>query len=366
MMSTGGTDAGALRVLFVGLEFDYGLPARGHSYEHLNFLDALGRMQGVGAHFFPFDTVMRRIGRKAMNARLIRTVQDLQPDICLFSLFTDEIDRQTIRWITEKSGARTLNWFGDDHWRFSVYSRYWAPLFHWVLTTDSEAVEKYRAIGCHHVCKTQWACNQSRYRHYDIPEDLDVTFVGQVHSRRRTTVEYLRKRGVDVRCWGTGWESGRLDQDEMVRLYSRSKINLSFAESSVVAGWKPVAKIFLNRRADDHLAVNTPARMFGHMRMLFGGRRPQIKGRTFEIPGAGGFLLTSPADNLEEYYVPGKEIVVFQTPEDLVDMIRHYLAHPTERRAIREAGYLRTLREHTYEQRFREIFHNVTGGHEKA
>ena len=31
-------------------------------------------------------------------------------------------------------------------------------------------------------------------------------------------------------------------------------------------------------------------------------RRDQIKGRNFEVPGCGGFLLTQPADDLERYF----------------------------------------------------------------
>jgi spore maturation protein CgeB len=82
----------------------------------------------------------------------------------------------------------------------------------------------------------------------------------------------------------------------------------------------------------------------------------QIKGRNFEIPGCGGFLLTGGADNLEEYYQDGREVVIFHDDDELIDKIRYYLAHDEERSAIAQAGYERTLREHTYVHRFREIF----------
>jgi spore maturation protein CgeB len=82
----------------------------------------------------------------------------------------------------------------------------------------------------------------------------------------------------------------------------------------------------------------------------------QLKGRTFEIPGAGGFLVSEYVDELEEYYRVGEEVVCFHDPEDLVDRCRYFLAHETERRAIADAGFGRTLREHTYERRFTELF----------
>jgi spore maturation protein CgeB len=85
----------------------------------------------------------------------------------------------------------------------------------------------------------------------------------------------------------------------------------------------------------------------------------QIKGRNFEIPGCRGFLLTGRADNLEQFYVPSREVACFGTTTELIDAVRHYLAAPDERVAIARAGYERTRREHTYHQRFADIFARI-------
>lgn len=351
-----------LRLLYVGLKYDYGQPARGFSYEYVNFLGTIRQMSGIRAEFFPFDVVMRESGRAEMNRRLLHTVDELQPGLCCFVLFTDEIAQKTIGRISERGDVVTLNWFGDDQWRFPSFSRFFAGVFHWVVTTDSGAVEKYRALGCRNVIKTQWGFNPLVCVRAAVRQEFDVTFVGQVHSRRRQFVEKMRNSGIDVHCWGQGWEAGRLSQEEMVAMYSRCKVNLNFTESSVVFAWKPIAKILVNRRADDSLLANTPPKMWGHLRALFGNRHPQIKGRNFEIPGSGGFLITGHADNLEEYFVPGKEIVVFDNLDDLMEKVRYYLVHDEEREVLREAGFARARRDHTYEQRFRTIF-NAIGFH---
>jgi spore maturation protein CgeB len=232
------------------------------------------------------------------------------------------------------------------------------------LTTDSLAVEKYHALGCKNVVKTQWGVNHHLYKRLEVLQDFDVTFIGQVHSQRKKVVDRIRKTGINLTCWGKGWESGRLSQEEMIRTFSRSKINLNFTESSIVFGWKPIAKTFLTRRADDSMRLNTPGEIRSNLSVLFNERRPQIKGRNFEIPGSGGFLLTSHADNLEEYFVPGKEIATFNGVDDLIGKIRYYLSHDTEREEIRIAGYKRAVREHTYEQRFRTILKAI--GYEKV
>jgi len=52
---------------------------------------------------------------------------------------------------------------------------------------------------------------------------------------------------------------------------------------------------------------------------------------------------------------PGKEVVAYRTPEECAELIRYYLAHDDERQAIARAGQARTLREHTYEHRTKEL-----------
>jgi spore maturation protein CgeB len=119
---------------------------------------------------------------------------------------------------------------------------------------------------------------------------------------------------------------------------------------------KSAAKIFLNRRANRSIHVRSIKEMITGSRALFSHRRPQIKGRTFEIPGYGGFLLSETADDLERYYRPGEEIGTFADADELVEKVHYYLGHDEERSHIRENGYRRTISEHTYEARFRQIF----------
>jgi spore maturation protein CgeB len=60
--------------------------------------------------------------------------------------------------------------------------------------------------------------------------------------------------------------------------------------------------------------------------------------------------------HLEDYFVEGEEIGVFDNEDDLIPQIRYWLEHPEERAAVAEAGYRRVLAEHTYDDRFEEIF----------
>jgi spore maturation protein CgeB len=208
----------------------------------------------------------------------------------------------------------------------------------------------------------------------------DVSFVGQPHGNRRAVIEALRSAGVDVYTRGYGWEEGRVSQDEMIRIFNQSRINLNLPNAATPSPQTSTkATLRSHARSAASLVQRVPFgdRLVGAAsstlrasRSAIGGSPvtsalgedaypEQIKGRNFEIPGCGGFLLTGPAEELDRYYEPGREIAVFSSLRELVDGVRHYLAHDDERRAIADAGYARTLAEHTYAHRFEAIFERI-------
>ena len=85
-------------------------------------------------------------------------------------------------------------------------------------------------------------------------------------------------------------------------------------------------------------------------------RNTWVKARNFEVPACGTFELTEDADDLRDYYKLGEEIVVYKGDKDLVEKVGYYLAHPEEREEIARRGYERTIREHSIERRYEDIF----------
>jgi hypothetical protein len=77
--------------------------------------------------------------------------------------------------------------------------------------------------------------------------------------------------------------------------------------------------------------------------------------RLFEATGVGTLLITDWKVNLHEIFVPGKEVVVYHTPEECAELVRYYLEHHDDRKGIANAGQQRTLREHTYAHRMEEL-----------
>jgi spore maturation protein CgeB len=350
-----------LRILYVAMKYDYGKAEQGYSFEHYNFYESLRHM-GHTILYFDFMSLMQQHGREWMNHRLIEVVKTEKPDLMFTFLFSDEFDQGTLRYISESTDTVTFNWFADDHWRFDNYSRHWAFCFNWVATTAQSALSKYKEIGYQNVIKSQWGCNHLLYRKLDLPFKYDVTFIGQPHGDRRQMIDQLQQAGLKVQVWGNGWEAGRLSQEEMIQVFNASRINLNLTNS--IAMGSPTSANSRSRSLPRRLLsrlkrslISTP--ILEQPKLQVQQYTQQIKGRNFEIPGCGGFLLTGQADNLEDYYLPDKEIVYFNTTSDLIEKIQYYLKHENERAAIAQAGYKRTFQEHTYVQRFTNIFQQM-------
>ena len=158
------------------------------------------------------------------------------------------------------------------------------------------------------------------HKPYDLDFEYDVSFVGKKYGWRPRLVNYLRKNRIRVATFGQGWENAELPREEMIKLYSRSRINLGFAG-------------------------------VGQSRKL-----RCLKGRDFEIPMSGGLYLTQENPELELVYDIGNEILTYHNEKDCLKTIRWILEHPDEAENVRKAGRTKALREHTWEKRFEDIF----------
>ena len=85
-----------------------------------------------------------------------------------------------------------------------------------------------------------------------------------------------------------------------------------------------------------------------------------VRLRDFEAPMCRSCYLTGYSDEIEEFYSVGHEIDTYRSGPELVDKVRFYLRHPLAAEKLREAGYHRAKRDHTWVQRFQQLF-RLTG-----
>lgn len=346
-----------MKIIYVHEKYEYGKPELGLSVVYLNYYDSLAKMNGGGNEviFFPADVILREKGIEATSADLKEIVFKEKPDIVFFGVGPGSIKKEVIKEITQKSGAATFTWSFDDHWGFYRSSKHSAHLYNWVFTTDPLAIEKYRKIGYKNAVFVPQCYNHFLYKPLNLPKIYDVTFVGRPHGRRRKIIERLKNAGINVVCFGEGWPNGYVSTEDIIKVFSQSKINLNLSESSGNL-WKQIASIFFRRKFDRSIGINSPLKWYDNFQMLLARKKKQIKGRIFRVLGCGGFVLSESTEGLEGLYEPGKEIECFSSFNELVEKIKYYLAHEEEREKIAQAGYQRSARDHTCEKRFNEMF----------
>ena len=312
-----------MRILCVLSKFAYGKQERGENYDYVHFLPALERM---GHEISLFDSGDRHSykGFAELNEALLTHVDHFRPDIIFCVLMHYEIWLETLDLIRSNSPAVIVNWGTDDSWKFLQASRFFAKHVDLHVTTSRVAESRATFDGLTNVMLSQWAASTSDLAEPRPAKDCryQVSFIGNLYGYRREWISGLRDNGIDVVNFGHGSEGGVIDAHEIPSVYNDSLISINFSGAGVTGP---------------------------------GSTERQIKARTFEVPGAGGFLLTETAPDLEKYFVIGTEIAVFSSFAELIARVKYFQDHPAERDRIASAGHARTRDQHTYEKRFAEI-----------
>jgi spore maturation protein CgeB len=209
-----------------------------------------------------------------------------------------------------------------------------------LLTSFPHFVERFRALGVDseyfQIAYDERVTDRLRERGIDTAPDSErrhaTTFIGGVNPRvhgegTRLLEAVASSAGLEV--WGYGADA----------LAPSSPLRSS--HNGEAWGLDMFAIL-----ADSRIAVNR------HIDAAEGHANNM---RLYEATGTGALLLTDRGSNLVNLFEPGREVVVYEDGEDLVEKVHHYLHNEQERLAIAKAGQERTLREHTYSRRIEEL-----------
>lgn len=336
--------------MYVDLQFDYGIESRGKNHIGLDGFKA--SLDALGHNVIPFfyDNYLDNLEK--LQVDILMFAENCQPDLIFFCLFKNQFEHQTL--LTLKSKFKTINWFGDDQWRFDDFTIHYANDFSWCVTTDQFSINKYHSIGQNNVVYSQWAAIDIHLNFLDVnkknePDEYlyDVSFVGGYHPYRKWFINELQKKGVKVVVYGNGWPNGSLKPDDMIQVFKKSKINLNLSNS---ISW------------DLRYIISSPRSFISLVKLLLikrGKDSSQIKARNFEIPFFGGFQLTDYVPALETYFNIGDEVICYTSPDDAFLQINHYLKDDTTREKIRSNGQLKAISQHGYLHRLKEILERI-------
>jgi spore maturation protein CgeB len=286
----------------------------------LNLRESLGKIQ---------ESPEARVAVVEAVRRFMEANSALVPDVILFylrpGLLSDEVfEVLRGRWKCPLFGMNLddkMEFFPNPIFASGNHNyQHWAKKFDLNITNCLPATDWYRARdlpclyspqGVH--LTPELTCPTSSNFKYKL------SFVGQVKVERKHIVNRLQQAGIHTELFGTGWPGAQwVDNPNSIFRTSQINLGIGFASPS--------------------FTLTT------------------VKNRDFECPGAGGCYLTSYSWELPLHFVLGTELLCYRSVEELIEMYGWYSKRPEECLKIAQAGWRRCAAEHTWEQRFRQIF----------
>lgn len=315
------------KILYVGSKYEYNIKANGEALNKKAFHDNFKHLgYEVTAIWYEYDY-------PDLQLEIIKMADNFKPDLVFFVLQKDQVKTETLERL-KAQGHFTVNWFGDDHWRFENFTSKFAKCFSACLTTHKFSIDKYLQLGQTNVIRSEWASLASSVDYRDLEYRYDVSFIGGASAYRKWFVKELGSRGINVNCFGSRWPQGRIEDKEMEAIFSSSRINLGISNST---------------QYDIRYLISHPKNFVNTIRNPKSGSH--VKARNFEIPMHGGFQLTEYAPCLEDYFRIGKEVACYREIDDAELLIKYYLNHEDEREAIRDAGVERARKSNSFTHR---------------
>jgi spore maturation protein CgeB len=272
--------------------------------------------------------------------------------------------------------APIANFFCNNVHQFHLVRRS-ASRFTACLVPEEAAMASYRNAGAHPIFFPM-AAHPDVYAPRPLPVRFQATFAGQRYGDRTTGILALREAGIDAHAFGQGWggeppSAGGPPSPRpslLAKAARAAQIALQGKNPFAAAADLRAMERLRARHAaalhpivsdDDYVALFSESAISLGFLVLGDTHRTartlrQVRLREFEAPMAGAFYVTGFMEEIWRHYEIGKEIVCYRTLDELVDRCRYYLAHETEREAIRRAGHERARRDHTWTRRFEGLF----------
>lgn len=273
---------------------------------------------------------------KFLGNILLGKVRQVRPDL-VFSLAQAPVEPRLVRAL-KAEGVLVAYWFVED---FQVFP-YWrelAPEVDVFFTLQKEPFfQELRKAGVRSTAFLPLAADPDIYRPLVLtPEEkrrfgAALAFVGAGYRNRQEFFSGLLD--FDFKIWGSDWplhsplsavvqnQGARVSEDEAVKIFNASRINLNLHSSPYFPGINPDGD-YLNPRV-------------------------------FDLAAAGAFQLVDRRVQLPDFFQTEVELASFSTLTEARDKIGYFLAHEEERRRIATRGRERCLQEHTYARRMQE------------
>lgn len=346
------------------------------------------------------------VGHTEFVERLLKAVLEFKPDFA-FTINHLGVDREGVLTdLLEKLQLPLASWFVDNpHLILYLYNRLispWTAIFTW----DTDNIASLQSMGFEHVRYLPLGTDPVRFAkpasvpaHH--PLKRDISFVGNsmvykvAHRMRagrfpkpllttyrqvardfaaheeRSVRQFLQHHHPALFTHFSELDTPerQLSYETMItweatRQYRARCVEQTLPFSPLIVGDKGWRQTFRSAQHpwDLHPEIgyyDELPHFYPLSTINFNCTSKQMKGavnqRVFDVPATGSFVLTDWREQMDELFVPGKEVICYHEPEEAPDLIRFYLHNEQARHTVISAARKRILAEHSYEQRVTDL-----------
>lgn len=196
---------------------------------------------------------------------------------------------------------------------------------------------------------------QKVYGYFFLEDVLDDSIVSEIVNHTPNFYSFPEK-------------ARRNDKAALCQLYLGSRITET-ERHSLLTTLGERFPVFLYSGSD---AAKLPVHSFGRVKthtempLIFHGSqinlnmtaksiRSGIPQRVWDVLGCGGFLISNYQAEIPEFLVPGEDLLLYSSAEELMELTAYYMEHPNECRTIANNGYQKVKAFHTYPIRLSQM-----------
>lgn len=308
----------------VGLNIGYALVRIGHQVRYFDYDLQPISIAVVPRKLRPGNWQQRYLD--FVNNQLIESIENFTPEIFL-CVKGVQFSPDTIEKINSMGIITVGYWIDDplDHARSLVN----ASAYQYYFTNDASSIPSYKQVQVTSIAHLPSAADAAVF--YPLPTKsplADIIFIG-THSPYREQV-LIQLQHLDLRVYGPGWKKSKLRKSCIYPEAFGQKTNILFNR----------AKINLN------------------IHNWF-GKGTAMNLRLFEVPAAGGFLLTDWVAEIDAAYEVDKDLACWWNVGELQEKIKFYLDNENLRMTIAQSGYRRFLLNHSYDARVQQLLNHI-------
>ena len=221
----------------------------------------------------------------------------------------------------------------DSGYKFNYYTNADLSEFDAFFTNSKGVIPELKAMGARNIFPLYYAVDPDLFRPLPLSKEIDISFFGYGTGLRENWMAAMitdASKKMTNNTFAVGGNDLKMDLG-----------NADFIGDLSYSAFRNFccrSKICLNITRLSHTSVYASS-----------------SARPFELAAFGACIVSNPYLGIEEWFEPGKELVVAPSETDVIPLYEELLGSEEKREKMGEHARARVLKDHTYRKRAEEI-----------